>query len=193
MANKNGPWTIRQTTEEYQDDFIQVYRDDVVRPDGDPGTYSTVTMPSGVAILALEEDGSVHLTRQFRYALGKDSLEVASGAVDEGEEPMDAAQRELREELGIEAEDWTDLGRMDLDTSIVRAPAQLFLARTLSFNEKDQEGTEVMRPVKTSLAEAVQLVMDSEITHSPSCVLILKAARWLAKPENAQPQEDANG
>ena len=192
MASKNGPWTVRQTTEEYRDDFIQVYRDDVVRPDGDPGTYSTVTMPSGVSILALGEDGSVHLTRQFRYAVGRDSLEVASGAIDGGEEPLEAARRELREELGIEAEEWTDLGRVDLDTSIVRSPAQLFLARRLSFTGSDQEGTEVMRPVKTSLAEAVQLVMDSEITHSPSCVLILKAARWLAESKNP-PQEDADG
>ena len=92
----------------------------------------------------------------------------------------DAARRELREELGIEAEEWTELGVVDLDTSIVNCRAHLFLARRLKFSEKDEDATEEIEPVRLTLAEAVHWVMESRITHGPTCALILKAARLLS-------------
>lgn len=179
MAEKHGPWTIQESTRKYENEFIEVIEDQVLQPDGEPGSYATVRMKPGVSILPLDADGTVTLIRQFRYALGRESLEAVSGAVDGDEPPLEAAQREAREEAGIEAEKWTDLGRVDLDTSIIHCPAQLFLARGLSFTETEREGTEEMESVRLSLAEAVRRVIEGEITHGPSCVLILKAARHL--------------
>ena len=72
-------------------------------------------------------------------------------------------------------------GVVNLDTSIVQSPVYLFLAQELSFGESDREGTETIEPVKSSLDEAVQWVMNSEITHSASCVLILKAHHTLSR------------
>jgi 8-oxo-dGTP pyrophosphatase MutT (NUDIX family) len=179
MPRKHGPWTIQQTTREFENEFIEVLEDRVVQPDGEPGRYATVRMKPGVSVLPVNEDGTVTLIRQFRYALGAESLEVVSGAVEEGEPPLESARRELREEAGIEAEEWIDLGRVDLDTSILHCPARLFLACGLACTEPDREGTEEMRTVRLPLEEAVRRVMDSAITHGPSCVLILKAARHL--------------
>ena len=179
MARKHGPWTIESSQEKFRNAFIRVRQDEVVQPDGRPGQYATVTMPAGVVVLPVEDDGRVYLVRQFRYAVGRESLEVASGGLNPGEDPLRAAQRELREELGIEAADWASLGQMDLDTSIVQSPAHLFLARHLTFTEPEREGTEAMRPVTLLLAEAALQVMNSQITHGPSCVIILKAERWL--------------
>ena len=75
------------------------------------------------------------MTKEFRYAVGQMSLEVVSGGVEEGEEPLAAARRELKEELGIEADEWVELGRVDPFTSMVLSPARLFLARKLHFGE----------------------------------------------------------
>jgi 8-oxo-dGTP pyrophosphatase MutT (NUDIX family) len=174
MTRRNGPWTILRSETRYRDDFIEVVRDEVLRPDGRPGGYATVAMKPGVAVLVLDDEAVV-LTRQFRYALGRESVEVASGGVDEGEEPIEAARREIREELGASAECWDELGRIDPDTSIVRSPVHLFAARRLSWSEPNREGTETISILKTSLAEAVAMVEDGRITHAPTCILLLKA------------------
>ncbi len=181
MAQNHGPWTIQETNRKYQNSFINVREDQVLQPDGQPGTYTTVTMKSGVAILPIDSDRVVYLTRQFRYALGKESIEVAAGAVEEDEPHLEAAQREVEEELGIKASEWLDLGVFDLDTSIVRCPVRLFLAKQLTFTQSHQEGTETIETVRIPLNEAVQMVMDSVITHAPSCVLILKANKVLGE------------
>lgn len=189
MTQKYGPWTIKERVHKYEDSFIDVRQDQVVRPDGQAATYSTVIMKPGVAILPLDSDRptgtgkanpTVYLVKQFRYALGKESLEVVGGAIEENEPPFEAAQRETEEELGIKANQWSELGVFDIDTSIVHCPVHLFLARQLTFREAHQESTETIETVRISLDAAVQMVMDSKITHAPSCVLILKAHNVLA-------------
>ena len=180
-ARRHGPWTIQESKPIYHNPFIEVVEDRVIRPDGQPGIYGTVAMKPGVAVLPVDEDGMAYLTREFRYAIGRDSIEVAGGGIDEGESPLEAARREAREELGVEASEWIDLGRIDPFTAVVRSPAHLFLARGLSFSPPERDGTEVMETLKVPFDEAVRLVMDGTITHGPSCVLILKAARVLGR------------
>jgi 8-oxo-dGTP pyrophosphatase MutT (NUDIX family) len=181
MAQKHGPWTIQEPNQKFQDSFINVREDQVLRPDGKPGMYATVTMRPGVAILPIDSNGVVYLTRQFRYALGKESIEVVCGALEKDEPPLEAAQREVQEEVGVKAEEWIELGFFDIDTSIVHCPMHLFLAHQLTFTQTNQEGTEVIERLRISFDEAVQMVMDSQITHGPSCVLILKARNALNK------------
>lgn len=84
-------------------------------------------------------------------------------------------QHEIAEEVGIKASELVDLGVVDLDTSIVRCPVQMFLAKQLSFTEKYSEGSETIKTLHIPLDTAVQMVLDSVITHALSCVLILKA------------------
>jgi ADP-ribose pyrophosphatase len=138
-------------------------------------------MKPGVSVLPLDSEGCVYLTDEFHYAVGRDTIETVSGGVEPSEEPLDAARRELREELGIQAGRWTDLGSVDPFTTVVVSPATLFLARELTFTNRSPEGSEKIRPVKVELAEAVDWVAGSKITHGPSCVLILKAHLFLSK------------
>jgi ADP-ribose pyrophosphatase len=173
---QHGPWRIHARREVYRDPWLTLTVDEVTRPDGSPGTFCVAEILHGVSVLALDADFSVHLTEEFRYAIGRDSLEVVSGGRDPGEEALAAAQRELREELGIEAGVWTDLGSVDPFTSMLRSPTRLFLAEQLSFGKPTREGTEEIRSVKLPLATAVQAVLHGRITHAPSCVLILNTA-----------------
>ena len=175
MVRKHGPWTIQETTQKYFDSFIDVCEDQVLRPNGQPGTYATVTMKPAVAVLPIDRDNVVYLTRQFRYAIGKESVEVVCGNVDKNEPPLEAAKREVREEVGIEANELMELGVIDLDTSLIYCKLHLFVAKCLTFTSPQREETETIETVKMPFDEAVQMVMESAITHGPSCVLILKA------------------
>lgn len=181
MEQKHGPWTIQETSHKYDNQYINVREDHVVQPDGQAGMYATVEMKPAVAILPLDNNGIVYLVQQFRYALGKESIEVVCGAIDENESPLDAAISKLLEQQGIQAEEWIELGAIDIDTSIIHCPVYLFLAKQLTFTKTKREGIENIKSVKVPLNVAGQMVMDSAITHSISCVLILKAINALQK------------
>ena len=169
---KHGPWTIVETREVYSDPWIVVKRDEVIRPDGEPGTYGTVRLKSGVTVLALDEDRQVHLTREFHYAVGRDTLEAVSGGIEDDEPAQLAAERELAEELGLKARRWTHLGRLDPFTSAIHSTVDLYLAEDLEKGPTNPEGTELIEHVIMGLDEAAALIGD-EITHSPTCVLLL--------------------
>jgi ADP-ribose pyrophosphatase len=171
---RNGPWQIESSTTKFTSKLVEVTEHEVIQPDGGRGKYATVCLNRGVAVLAVDDEG-VHLTRQFRFAIGRNSVEVVSGAIDAGEEPLDAAKRELREEIGLIAGEWTPLGSIDVDTSILNCRVFMYVARRLEKTQADPDPAEQIAKVTVPIATAVQMVLDGSITHSPSCVTILKA------------------
>ena len=171
----HGPWKIKKTNDVYLDSFVKVWVDDVVRPDGQDGTHVVVTMKPGVCVLAVDSDNQVHLTDEFHYGVGRHSIEAVSGGIEPGEDPDETARRELREELGIEAESWQFITEVDPFTTIVVSPTRLYLAKGLRFTEASPDGTEQIRRVTMSLDEAIEQVKSGRITHTPTCLLL-----WMA-------------
>ena len=169
-----GPWQIEATVPRYQNAWLELNEDQVIGPDGKPAAFATVRMKPGVSVLAIDDLDQVYLTSEYRYAVERESIEVVSGGIDGDELPLVAARRELREELGIEATEWINLGQVDPFTSAIHSPASLFLARKLTMCEAEPEATELIKVLKVDLSEAVRMVLESEIRHGPSCVLILK-------------------
>jgi ADP-ribose pyrophosphatase len=176
---QHGPWQILGSRDEYQDPWVRVRKDEVLRPDGQPGTFTIVLLKPGVTVIAVDDQRNAFLTEEFHYGVGRTTIEGVSGGIEIGEDPLVTAQRELREEIGIEAGAWDHLGMIDPFTSQVVSPTQLYLARKLSFVTAAPEGTEVIRRIMLPLAEAVEFVMKSQITHSASCLGILKAWHFL--------------
>ena len=179
MGRKHGPWTVESSERIYADEFAEVWVDGVSKPGVEPSRRVTMKMKPGVAVLAVDGEGFAHLVRTFRYAVGKECVEVVQGGTEEGERPEEAARRELKEELGVEASELTDLGLVDAVTSQVYAPAQIFLARGLSFGETEREESEDLQAFKVEFDEAVRMAMDGRVTQGISCALILKASRVL--------------
>ena len=178
---KHGPWTIRKTRRVYRSEMMEVFEDEVIKPDGEEGVYSTLRLKDGASVLALDEEGFVYLVKEFRYALGREDIAIVGGAINEGEDPIEAARRELREELGIEAKHWTELGRTHHSTSQVDSSSTMFLARGLTFTEKEEDSGEVLETVKIPFREAIEKSLNGEFTHATSCVLILRAQHHLQK------------
>ena len=174
MEKKNGNWTIKETKKIFQNDFFVVYEDDVIKPDGKPGKYATVHLVPGACVLAIDDEDFVYLTEQFRYIAGRNSIEVVAGSI-EDENPLEAATRELKEEVGITAEEMTEIGVVQLDNSMLKNEVTFFVARKLSFEKPERDDTEEMKTVKIKFREAVEKVLSGEINHSLSRALILQA------------------
>ncbi len=187
MARKHGPWTIKASERRYGGELVQLYEDEVIKPDGSEGTYATVDIRAGVAVLAVADDGTAYFIREFRYALGRENVEVVAGAVEEGEEPEASARRELREELGIEAGEFIRLGAVEYSTSVLRSPSTLFLARGLRFAEKDEDPSEEIETVSMPLHEAVARALSGDLVHVTTALLVLRADDYLKNGRRRRP------
>jgi 8-oxo-dGTP pyrophosphatase MutT (NUDIX family) len=177
----NNPYRLVDTRQICESGVFQLREDLVEGPGNKRFTFSVAEVESGSSILPITGDGYVYLIREYKYAIGRTSIEVASGAMEEGESPLAAAQRELHEELGLVARRWIELGTVDPFTTQLVSPNHQFLALDLDQVSKDPDDAEVIERVKVELDEAVRMVMANEITHAPSCALILKARLWLDK------------
>ncbi|SRR5258706_8314050 len=177
MPQKRGPFVVLSSREAYNNPWVTLREDCVRRPGGAEGKFGVLEMVHGSSVLAMEEDRSIWLVREYKYALGAESLEVVSGGIEPGESPEHAARRELEEELGITASDWTAWGRIDPFTTVVASTNYLFVARGLRQGSPRPEPGEEVTAVRMPLDEAVAMVERGEITHAGSVVLILNAAR----------------
>ena len=179
MNSKKGPWTITDSKKMYENPWILVKEDAVIRPDGKRGIFGVVAMKPGVSVLPLDNKGNVYLTKEYHYAVERETIEAISGGIDIGEQKEDAARRELKEETGIVAAELIDLGVVDPFTTVVKSPNYLYLAKGLTFSEANPEGAENITVIKVPFEKAVQWTLESKITHGATTTLILKAKERL--------------
>jgi NUDIX domain len=93
-----NPFTLISTKKIYENPWIYVREDTVIRPGGKNGIFGIVTMKDGVTVIAIDDEKNIVTTNEFAYALDRHSLELVSGGIDDGESPLECAKRELKEE-----------------------------------------------------------------------------------------------
>lgn len=180
MNKKHGPWKIMSRNTRYKNEFgLSVYEDKVLRPDGKEGIFGWIKLGDGISVLPVDKDLNVYLGKEFQYGLGEECLEPSSGGIEKKENAQEAAKRELREELGIKAKQWIDLGYTNPISGRVNTKQYMFIAYDLEFEKQDLENGEIIKKIKIPLEDAVKLVMNNEIKDTQSSLLILLAHNYI--------------
>ena len=174
MAVPANPWTITGEKQVYDNPWITVTEFAVRTPSGNPGIYGKVHFKNlALGILAINAEGQIPLVGQYRFPLGRYSWEIPEGGGQLDNEPLESAQRELREETGLVATTWQELFRMDLSNSVSDEEAIIYLATNLEQREAEPEDTEVLAHQWVSLDQAVDMILTGAITDSISVAAIL--------------------
>jgi ADP-ribose pyrophosphatase len=169
-----GPYEILMSHPVYENAWLKLREDRVKHRNGQESTFGIVSTKPGVTVLPMDEDGTVSLVREFKYALGDTTLEAVSGAIESGETPEQAGLREIGEEVGLVAAEWVDMGVINPFTTLVHSPNHMFLARKLSPIRRSPQAGEQIEVVRMPFDDALQAVLRGQITHGASVAVILK-------------------
>ena len=175
MDEQHNPWTILGGKEVYDNKWINVTEYDVINPSGGKGIYGKVHFKNlAIGILPLDEDLNTYLVGQYRFTLNQYSWEIPEGGGPFGIDILQSAQRELKEETGLVAAEWTKLMDFHLSNSVCDEHGAIFLARKLKQEEAMPEETEDLVVKKVPFEEAYQMVENGIITDSLAVAAILK-------------------
>jgi 8-oxo-dGTP pyrophosphatase MutT (NUDIX family) len=170
-----NPWKTLSSRTAYQNAWLRVREDEVLRPDGSPGIYGVVEIRPSIGVLALNDRNEVALAGQWRYTLGRYTWEIVRGGSSEGETDMLAvAQRELREEIGYTAATWESTGSVDVCNGVTTDVQHLFTAQDLVFVGTHQDPVEEIVTEWRPFEEAVEMVLTGAITEVCSVAAILR-------------------
>jgi ADP-ribose pyrophosphatase len=186
MENKRekNPWTTLNSSVTFETPWIRVSKHDVLNPVGKPSMYGVVSFKNiAIGVLPLDQDYNTWLVGQWRYPLEQYSWEIPEGGGPHREEPLAAAKRELKEETGLIAKEYTELCRMHTSNSVSDELAIIYVAKNLELTEAEPEESEDLQIRKLPFEEAFQMVMRGEITDSLSMVAILKVKLLIDKGE----------
>lgn len=154
---------------------VKLFVDEVELPDGKKSVREVVRHPGAVCVVPVTDEGEVIMVRQFRYAFGEVLLEVPAGKLEFGENPLDAALRELEEETGTVAERVEHIGELYTTVAIIDEKIQIYLATGLSYKNAHPDDGEFLEVEKIPLDTLVEMVMNGEIKDSKTQIAILKA------------------
>ncbi len=161
----------------YDGNFITVYKDNVLLPDGSASTREYIIHPGAVAMLALLDNGNLVMERQFRYPLHREFIELPAGKIDKNEDILLCAQRELLEETGYEASEWIHLTTVCPCIGYADERMEYFLARGLKHVGGKLDDGEFLEVFELSLEDALEWIRQGKINDSKTIVGLF----WLEK------------
>lgn len=162
--------------------IITVYKDEALLPDGKTATREVIAHNGGVCVLPINENNEVFLVEQFRYPYNEVIEEIPAGKRDSlDEEPLATAKRELKEEIGATAKNYTFLGELYPTPGYCGEIIYMYLATDLSFGKACPDPDEFLNVKKYTFDEVIKKVLSGEIKDAKTQTAVLKAAQILKK------------
>lgn len=184
MNEQHNPWTVLHEKEVYNNAWIQISEFDVLNPSGGKGIYGKVHFKNNaVGIIPLDEELNTYLVGQYRFPLHSYSWEIPEGGGPLGTDLLDSAKRELEEETGLVATEWTKILDLHLSNSVTDEYGCIFMARGLTQQEAMPEETEQLVVKKIPFEEVYQMVETGVITDSLTVAAVLKIKILLLQGE----------
>ncbi|MBI1239889.1 MAG: NUDIX domain-containing protein [Alphaproteobacteria bacterium] len=172
------PWTILRSQEEFDNRWLRLTTHDVLNVAGNPHLYSTIHIKrAATGVVAIDAAGRVALVGQHRFPLRIYSWEVPEGGAEPGEAPLEAIQRELKEEAGLTARHWQQILTLHLSNMLTDEVAYGFLAHGLTEGEAEPEESEVLALDRVPFQRALAMVDAGTITDAISVALLLRVDR----------------
>lgn len=185
FPKKKGSWTELNREIKYSNPWIELSESKILNPNGGEGIYGVVHFKNlAIGIIPIDDEGNTWIVGQDRFPFeGKFTWEIIEGGGPLEIEPIESAKRELLEEAGLKAKEWTLIQEMDLSNSATTEKALIFLARDLSFHESNPDETEDLKLEKISFNELYQKVIKGEIVDSLSVVGVLRLKDMMNRGE----------
>ena len=165
----------------YRGRVFDVYRDEVAFPDGRSFQMDIIKHNGAVVIVPLDEQGRVIFVRQYRHAVGQHLIELPAGTLEKGEEPLACALRELREEVGMAAEEFISLGEILPAPGYSNEIMHLYLARQLTPSPLPQDEDEILEILKIPVQQAFEMIASGEISDAKTQVGLFLARPYLSQ------------
>lgn len=159
--------------------LLQVYRDTIELPNGKPATREYIKHQGAVAVVPVTDEGEIIAVRQYRYPVGKVTIEIPAGKLDKGEEPLDAAKRELSEETGVESADIEYIGGLYPSVAYTDEIIHMYVAKNLKYGQMHTDADEFLDVVKIKIDDFVDMILKGEIMDSKTQAAVLKVAMLL--------------
>lgn len=172
------PWKTLSTRPVYHNPWTSVREDVAEMPNGKTTIYGVVECSECVGVLPFIDDRNVILVRQYRYVFGENNRwEMPTGGVKSGESLLDAAHRELREEVGYDAVELSHISTYYTSKSIMHEIAHLYIGHGLTKVQVIPDETEFLEIDVFPFDQVLEMVLKSEIRDSMTILAVLCAAR----------------
>lgn len=163
----------------YEGCILNLRKDTVLLENGKPATREVVEHNGAICVVAIDDDEMVYFVKQYRYPFQRVMLEVPAGKIDKGETPIEAAHRELEEEIGMKATELIPMGEFYPSVAFLTEIIYMYIAKGLTPSEQRLDDDEFLRIEKMTLGEACDLIHKNEINDGKTIASVLKASQLL--------------